>query len=171
MPDGYGRTAVSFVDTDPGAPLGWNPAADSEESEAGLALYVGRGCASCHGLSGEGTASGPPVLGASARRIGKLTRDGPGGMPAYHESEMSDDDLDAVASFVAALGPAPTETPEQGTPTATPWPSPTPSPTVTPTSTATPEPGATATPVLTPSPTAEPTPTPKPRLTQEVRGC
>ncbi len=142
----------------PSAPIGWEVVRNGASvADRGLVLYVARGCASCHGLGGTGTSVGSSVLGASERKVTRLIRDGSGGMPVYHPNDLSDQEIQTLAGYIASLGPAPTETPIFGTPTATPWPSPTPTPAPKPTPTPIPTPSSTPEPGTTPTPTPVPT--------------
>lgn len=154
-PASYSRTADTWVETTPGAPKGWTASRVTPEAAYGYALFAGRGCAGCHGLSAQGGV-GPSLLGDPERKIAKLVRDGTGGMPTYHDTELTQAELNAIMSYIFNLGPEPTETPVKARPTPTPYPTATPIPTPTPTPTPTPVPG------VTPTPT--PTPTPKPTL-------
>lgn len=147
-PEDYTRTELTRLGTEIGAPSGWtisNQFLKSGEEAEDLLLYVGLACASCHGLVGEGTPAGPQVRGTSARKLTKVMRDGSGGMPPYHEIEVSDDQIELLTGFMERVGPKPEET-ATPKPTETPWP------------TATPVPPATATPM--PTPTYTPTPLP-----------
>ena len=185
-PEDYTRTEFSAVGDEVAAPQGWLVSSKGQGStglQKALELYVGRACASCHGVEGEGTASGPQVLGVSERKLTKVMRDGSGGMPPYSEQEVTQEDLSLKAYYIESLGPAPEETPTP-TPRATPWPSATPIPS--PTATRTPVPTYTPTavppgegdaPSPTPAPTETPTPTatatavptaiPKPEMTEQ----
>ena len=198
VPADYSRTEVTLVGDAEMAPVGWKLA--DESSDTGLSLYVARGCAGCHGLDGAGTFSGPDLRGGSLRRVTKLTRDGNGGMPNYHESDLTDSELGLIFEFLESLGPAPVVLVPEPEPSPTPWPSPTPFPLPTPV--ASPIPTASPTPILgladsddahpqdddpvkidmpseeqatpaaLPTDTPEPTPTatPAPRLTEEESG-
>ncbi|MBI4313071.1 MAG: c-type cytochrome [Chloroflexi bacterium] len=153
VPGSYSRSAVTYVESEAGAPMGWKPTHRVGDSPSGYVLYFGLGCASCHGLYAEGGV-GPFLLGDTERKITKLVRDGTGGMPTYHAEELSDQKLADLISYIMSLGPAPTETPVPAKPTPTPYPTATPTPAPTPTPTATPVPGATPTPTPSPTPTA-----------------
>ncbi len=164
--EGYTRTELTYLDEISDGPIGWVPSEIARTSaEQGYANYVGYGCAGCHGINGDGTASGPSVTGGTVRRITNLTRKGPKTMPAYGEAHLVGADLDSITAYLLSM-PEATATPEPVVrPTATPFPlpTPTPEPTVPPTPTAvpvdTPVPGATPTATAVP-PT--PTPTPEP---------
>lgn len=167
----YGRTNTSMVGATPAPLEGWVPAAgvEADAEDIGRVNYVAFGCASCHGMRGEGLPAGPPIAGDDARRTATLTRKGPGNMPYYDEVHLVAARMDAIGAYLQALPAAPEVTPlaipaPTPYPTATPTPTPTPTPAPTPTPTPTPlPPGApTPTPSPTPSPTPTPTPTPTP---------
>lgn len=162
---GYTRSELALLGDPELAPAGWVKSQAALDSDTpGFAGYVAYGCASCHGLDGRGTVSGPPVGGSSERRVNTLTRKGPGGMPAYDNVHLTDVDLDAIVAFIAGVEevPEPDETlavlSATPFPTATPPPSPTPLPSPTPAPTATPLPAGQP----SPTPTLEPTPVPTP---------
>ena len=199
--DGYTRTELTYLGTTSDGPQGWKPSdiarsasngdakfvesasgglpssSPATDAEAGFAIFVGYGCASCHGLDATGTNAGPSVTGTSERRLANMLEKGPKSMPAYGESHLLGADLDLIATFLGSLTEA-TPTPEPLVRlTATPFPQPTstpaplepPKPTVPPTSTPVPTatlvPGA---PTQTPAPatpTPEPTAIPEPTAT------
>ena len=99
----YSRTDQAFV----GAPIPFTggmlavqPAADPVER--GRQLFVGYGCATCHGLDGNGGAVGPSLAGKSAAKLATKTQVGPKGMPAFAPGALSTDDLAAIAAFLDA---------------------------------------------------------------------
>ncbi|MEE8370317.1 MAG: ethylbenzene dehydrogenase-related protein [Dehalococcoidia bacterium] len=159
-PEGYDRTDIVFVGDD--LPYHGFSLADPELARTGdpvrdgLSIFVGSGCASCHGLTGQGAAVGADLDldDLDLADLRKEVRKGPKTMPAFLEQVLSDEDIEKVFAFLesVAQGPAgPTATPSPVSPTATPAPT---SPTVTPAPTA-----ATATPAATPTavtPTATP---------------
>ncbi len=158
VPDSYSRTTLTWIEDTPGAPSAWEHTSRVGDPAPGYVLYVGHGCAACHGLAGEGGV-GSPLLGDAERKYNNVVRDGTGGMPTYHQVDLTDKELADIVSYVQSLGPEPTETPVVAKPTATPYPTATPTPAPTATPTPTPVPGA------TPTPTPSPTPTvPKPAL-------
>jgi mono/diheme cytochrome c family protein len=77
-------------------PLASNPV------ERGRQLFVTKDCASCHGLDGRGGIVGPPVAGTIADDLRVKTQVGPGGMPAFAPGALSDEDLNAIAAYLAA---------------------------------------------------------------------
>ncbi|MBI2872288.1 MAG: cytochrome c [Chloroflexi bacterium] len=71
--------------------------------EPGRAIYLGRGCAMCHGLDARGGAVGPSLAGTNPEIVKRMVRDGPGGMPAYTETHLSDADLAEMANYLQNL--------------------------------------------------------------------
>ena len=155
----YNRTILAAVNRPRGAPEGWEPISTAPDADPALVDYVGFGCASCHGIEGQGTASGPPIAGSSARRVMTLVRQGPGGMPAYTPIHLSDKQLEGIAGFVSGLPEAPQQVVAVVAATATPFPTSTPMPEPTGTPAPTPMPTPTALPAGAPTPSPEPTPT------------
>ena len=74
-------------------------------STRGRLLFLGYGCATCHGLAGQGGSSAPSSTSRSCflDDFRPLVRSGPGGMPAFTEEVLSDDDLDAIYAFLEAI--------------------------------------------------------------------
>jgi len=103
-PEGYDRTEIVYVGeeppfeglalADPGLALTGDPEQD------GAAFFFKYGCASCHGLKGQGAAVGPDLSDSSTSKIRREVRDGPEGMPAYVSSALSDDDLQKIIAFL-----------------------------------------------------------------------
>jgi cytochrome c553 len=95
---GYDRTDVALVgtlDTFDGVTqqLGPDPAA----------IYVGAGCAGCHGLSGEGGVVGPDIWGKNVEDATEAIRDGDQGMPAYAEERLTDRQVEALVAYLTGL--------------------------------------------------------------------
>jgi ubiquinol-cytochrome c reductase cytochrome c subunit len=76
-------------------------ALSSDQATRGQALFVTNTCATCHGLRGQGSTIGPTLTGTSAADLRNKTAAGPGGMPAFDPATLSDDDLAAIAAFLA----------------------------------------------------------------------
>lgn len=93
MPASYGGPGPAVV-----LPLSVDPAA------RGKAMLVTRGCAQCHGLTGQGGVVGPPIAGFDLDTLRDKARKGPGGMPAYHSREVSDEDLAAISAYLESVG-------------------------------------------------------------------
>jgi len=108
-PEGYDRTPISYVgDAIPYAGIGLaDPplALNADPVTRGRLLFLGYGCAACHGLASQGGVIGPNIdleeLGL--RDFRPTVRSGPGGMPAFTEEILSDDDLDTIYAFLKAI--------------------------------------------------------------------
>ena len=107
-PEGYDRTPISYVGEEfPVEVIGLaDPrlVTDADQVSRGRLLLLVYGCAMCHGLTGQGGVVGPALdleeLFLDDFR--PLLRSGPGGMPAFTEEILSDDDLDAIYAFLKA---------------------------------------------------------------------
>lgn len=80
--------------------------------EEGRQLYL-EGCSSCHGLEAQGAQNGPTLLGVGAAAVdfqvstGRMPLAAPGaqapsGMPIYNDEQIA-----AVAAYIASLAPGP----------------------------------------------------------------
>jgi ubiquinol-cytochrome c reductase cytochrome c subunit len=88
----------------------------SQQVAAGKALFA-VGCASCHGLNGEGQATGviqgPSLVGVGAAAVdfqvssGRMPMAKPGAQAPVKPSEYTAEEVAALAAFVASLGPGP----------------------------------------------------------------
>lgn len=81
-----------------------SPAPDLAQGRAAFSAN----CAACHGASGAGDAVGagaiaPPLLGTNPTIVGEAVRTGPGAMPAFSSQQISSQDLDAIAAYLAFL--------------------------------------------------------------------
>jgi len=83
-----------------GEALAVTPASDPVQ--LGRQLFISEGCASCHGLEGRGGIIGPSILGTKAAKLRSKTLAGPKGMPAYAPGALTDQQLAAIAAFLAA---------------------------------------------------------------------
>lgn len=72
--------------------------------QRGQELLVAKGCATCHGLNGEGGPVGVPLTGVDAARMRTVTSMGPHGMPQFDATALNDDDLSAIAAYIASQG-------------------------------------------------------------------
>lgn len=99
------------------------PQSSSADSEMTQQIAEGKAlfdvsCSSCHGLNGEGQSAGPSLIGVGAASVDFQM--GTGRMPAARgeaqipagEVEYSQEQIDAVAAYVASLGDGPA-VPEQ----------------------------------------------------------
>ena len=103
-PQGYNRTDVAYVGEE--HPFEGITLADPRLGDTGSPAQDGRafffryGCASCHGLQGQGGAVGKDISDASASKISQKVRTGPKTMPGFSSSELSDADLEKLIEFL-----------------------------------------------------------------------
>ncbi len=108
-PEGYDRTPVGYVGQE--VPYGGIGLADPGRAEdpdpvaRGRILFMGYGCAACHGIAAQGGIVGPAFDREELflDDFRPLLRSGPGGMPAFAEEILSDDDLDSIYAFIKAI--------------------------------------------------------------------
>ena len=93
-------------------------AADQSTVDQGRALFL-VGCASCHGKNGEGvttqrgTQYGPPLVGVGAAAVdfqvgtGRMPMARPGVQAPKKDVLYSQQEIEALAAYVASLGPGP----------------------------------------------------------------
>jgi ubiquinol-cytochrome c reductase cytochrome c subunit len=89
---------------------------NSQQIAEGKALFA-VGCASCHGLNGEGqvegTIQGPPLAGVGAAAVdfqvssGRMPMSRPEQQAPVKPNEYSEEEVAALAAYVASLGPGP----------------------------------------------------------------
>jgi ubiquinol-cytochrome c reductase cytochrome c subunit len=89
---------------------------NSQQVAEGKALFA-VGCASCHGLNGEGqtteTIQGPPLIGVGAAAVdfqvssGRMPMSRPGEQAPVKPNRYSEEEIAALAAFVASRGPGP----------------------------------------------------------------
>lgn len=72
--------------------------------ELGKQLFVSNGCAGCHGIDGHGSIIGPSIVGIAAEKLRVKTNVGPKGMLPYAPGALTDQDLTAIAAYLAAMG-------------------------------------------------------------------
>jgi ubiquinol-cytochrome c reductase cytochrome c subunit len=84
----------------------------SQQVEEGKQLFA-VSCSSCHGLNGEGSSQGPSLVGVGAAAVdfqvgtGRMPMARPGEQAPIKPGEFSDEEIAALAAFVASLGPGP----------------------------------------------------------------
>lgn len=87
-------------------------AASAELVDEGGKLFAAN-CASCHGLSAEGTAAGPTLIGAGALAVdfqvgtGRMPMAASGPQAEVKPVQFTQDQIDAMAAWVADLAPGP----------------------------------------------------------------
>lgn len=105
--EGYNRTEVIHVGEEQSfAGLGLRDSAsvlNGDPEHDGRILFFAFGCASCHGLDASGGPVGKDIRDASANRMTRQVRRGPGNMPAFAEDVLSDSELQALIAFIASL--------------------------------------------------------------------
>lgn len=104
---GYTRTEVAYVGQDrPFEGIGLaNPrlAETGDPAADGRSLFFGLGCSGCHGLTGRGGTIGPNITGTAASKLSRKVRSGPKGMPEYLPDTLSDEQIQQIAAFLAAM--------------------------------------------------------------------
>lgn len=100
---GYVRTDQIVVG--PGEPYeGISPASLTGDAVAdGTRLFVTKGCVACHALGARGGVVGPAIAGTDAATVLKKVRKGPSGMPQYSPETLSDEEVAAIAAYLATL--------------------------------------------------------------------
>jgi ubiquinol-cytochrome c reductase cytochrome c subunit len=85
-----------------------------DDLNTGTRLFLAN-CATCHGLKGRGTAIGPSLAGVGAAAVdfqvatGRMPMPGPGVQgPKSDKVRFTDEQVAALAAYVASLGPGPT---------------------------------------------------------------
>lgn len=74
-------------------------------TQQGAALFINLGCASCHGLRGEGGVYAPVIAGSDANTLAVNTHKGPTGMNKFEG--LTENDLSALAAFLQSVMKAP----------------------------------------------------------------
>jgi len=106
-PEGYHRTQITYVGEDhPFEGLGLaDPqlARTGEPVQDGRALFFQYGCASCHGLKGQGGAVGKDLGNSDAEEISEKVRQGPKSMPSFAATLLPDSDLEKLIAFLQSI--------------------------------------------------------------------
>ena len=106
------------------------PSSGATESASSTQISEGKqlfaiGCSSCHGLNGEGqlredgTVIGPSLVGVGAAAVdfqvgtGRMPMAAPGAQAERKPVAYTQDQIDAMAAFVASLAPGPAIPPEE----------------------------------------------------------
>jgi ubiquinol-cytochrome c reductase cytochrome c subunit len=80
----------------------------AQNADNGKRLFVRDGCYQCHGYAGQGSIAGarlaPPVL--NAQGMAKYIRRPAGGMPAFTDKVVSDQDVADIYAYLKTI-PAP----------------------------------------------------------------
>lgn len=103
-PEGYDRSPVAYLDAAyiyPGLGLTGAATLTGDAVTDGQTLFLTLGCASCHGLNAQGAAAAGSPAFATRSWLGTVVRTGlPGGMPAYSESDVTEEDLDTLNAYL-----------------------------------------------------------------------
>ncbi len=75
----------------------------SSEEASGRDLFISKGCAACHGQNAEGSSIAPALPGHTEEMVKRQVRNPRLQMPAFSESQVSDDELEAIAHYVSSL--------------------------------------------------------------------
>ncbi len=73
--------------------------------DAGKQLYIDKGCAVCHGQNAEGTDIAPALPGHNEEQVKRNVRSPLGTMPRSGPEQISDDELEMIADYIASLAP------------------------------------------------------------------
>ena len=105
--EGYDRTDIIYVGqehpfegpglADPSGALTGDPVQD------GRILFFANGCASCHGLQGQGGPVGKDLAKSDSEEISQEVRKGPKTMPAFESGVLSDADLEKLIAFLESV--------------------------------------------------------------------
>jgi ubiquinol-cytochrome c reductase cytochrome c subunit len=80
--------------------------------DQGKSLFL-EGCSSCHGLAGQGSSDGPSLIGVGAAAVdfqvgsGRMPLAGPAVQATDKTPSYNEDEIAAMAAYVATLGPGP----------------------------------------------------------------
>ncbi len=102
--EGYNRTGIIYVGQE--HPFDGIPLADASLATTGDPVQDGRvlffryGCASCHGLQGQGGPVGTDLGQSNGEEISREVRRGPKTMPAFLDGVLSDSDLEKLIAFL-----------------------------------------------------------------------
>ena len=128
--EGYSRSVQTFVSEEGSAPiLVWEQKGCGDVADASggcdsdpATEWIVRGCAGCHGLSGEGAAVGPNIQQVADVDFLDRIRFGANGMPAFDPLDLSDEHIALLADYlrqVRLTNPAPVDPTPTVQPTAT----------------------------------------------------
>ena len=104
-------TIYALVSTSSAARAAGSPHSETAVAE-GKALYL-EGCASCHGLSAEGTSVAPSLIGAGAAAVhfqvstGRMPLAAPAVQVERKDPTYTEPQTAALAAYIASLGPGP----------------------------------------------------------------
>jgi ubiquinol-cytochrome c reductase cytochrome c subunit len=94
------------------APHGTAAGTDNTQIQQGRALFL-QGCATCHGLNGQGGVRAPSLIGVGAAAVdfqvgtGRMPLQDHGPEAPVHPVTYSESEIEQMAAYVASLGPGP----------------------------------------------------------------
>jgi ubiquinol-cytochrome c reductase cytochrome c subunit len=94
------------------APHGSAAGTDNTQIQAGRQLFL-QGCATCHGLNGQGGVRAPSLIGVGAAAVdfqvgtGRMPLQDHGPEAVVHPVTYSQKQIEQMAAYVASLGPGP----------------------------------------------------------------
>lgn len=108
-----GTTGAAYaVVSEKTAPSSVNAATSATQVEEGKQLFL-EGCSSCHGTGAQGTSDGPSLIGVGAAAVdfqvgsGRMPMNGPGIQAVARDPQYNEDEIAALAAYVASLGAGP----------------------------------------------------------------
>ncbi|MDA1216405.1 MAG: cytochrome c [Chloroflexi bacterium] len=75
------------------------PVADADEHQ----LFITNGCAACHGQNGDGSPIAPALAGHSEATVERQVRTPRLQMPSFTVDQISDEELELIADYIASL--------------------------------------------------------------------
>jgi ubiquinol-cytochrome c reductase cytochrome c subunit len=107
-----GVTGGAYATLAPTPPAPVASSVSAEMIDEGRALFL-KNCSSCHGLNAEGTTEGPTLVGVGAAAVdfqvstGRMPAAQLGAQIERKPNQFSDEEIAAMAAYVATLGPGP----------------------------------------------------------------
>ena len=97
---GVAMACGSETDAPTGTP---SPRPSQADEPDGHALFLAKGCASCHGENAEGSTIAPALAGHTETQVKRQVRNPRFKMPAFTREQISGDELQAIAHFITGL--------------------------------------------------------------------
>ena len=66
-------------------------------------IYIGAGCAQCHGVFGEGGTVGPEIRTKALKVVTDAVREGGAGMPAFSQDRLGDAQIASIVTYLNKL--------------------------------------------------------------------
>lgn len=107
-----GGTGALYAALAPGQQASAATGASAATIEEGRQLFL-KNCSSCHGLNAEGTSDGPTLIGVGAAAVdfqvetGRMPAVQLGAQVERKPNQFSDEEIAAMAAYVASLAPGP----------------------------------------------------------------